>query len=195
MPTSSPAAIALLEHQQALITRSQLGALDGGLPLLRRMLRTGSRVRLDAGLYGPAGMPMTWHRKLMASLHLAPAGAVASHRAHAFLMGIGGFDVRDLRHAHGVTSEELLRTYLRHKRQGRNGGGALRGWLDRYFEVDGAPESGLEQKDLHRGGRCPAPGRSRRPGRGSGPPAGARGRRVDRHWWSRSTGFSTGGLS
>jgi len=52
--------------------------------------------------------------------------------------------VRELRHRHGVTSEELLRTYLRHKRRGRNGGGALRDWLDRYFDVGGVSESGLE---------------------------------------------------
>jgi very-short-patch-repair endonuclease len=208
MPTSSPAAISLLEHQHALIARFQLGNFDGGLALLRRMLRTGSWVRVDPGLYGPAGVPMTWHRRLMAAAILAPSGALISHRALAHLMGVGGFDtapdpeisipagttfrragvvvhessdlalaaprcidgipcsgparlamdlgsvvsekryrqtVRELRHDHGVTSDALLRTYLRHKRQGRNGGGALRDWLGRYFEVDGVPESGLEQ--------------------------------------------------
>lgn len=44
-----------------------------------------------------------------------------------------------------VSAEALLRTYLRHKRSGRNGGGALRDWLDRYYAVEGVPESGLEQ--------------------------------------------------
>lgn len=53
--------------------------------------------------------------------------------------------VRELRHGTGVTREQLLRTYLRHKRRGRNGGAALRDWLDRYFVVSGTPESGLEQ--------------------------------------------------
>ena len=52
--------------------------------------------------------------------------------------------IRELRHGHGITSEMLLRTYLRHKRKGRNGGGALRDWLDRYFDVAGVSESGLE---------------------------------------------------
>lgn len=52
--------------------------------------------------------------------------------------------VRELRHGHGVSSEELLRTYLRHKRQGRNGGGALRDWLDRYLSISGNAETGLE---------------------------------------------------
>lgn len=208
MSAPQHAAIALLERQQALITRPQLGAIDDGLPLLRRMVRNGTWVRLDAGLYGPAGVPMTWRRRLMGALLLAPIGALASHRSGAHLSGVGGFDlapvpeisipagttfrrpdvivhestdlelaaprcvddipctglarlamdlgcvisekryrqtVRELRHAHGVTSQDLLRTYLRHKRRGRNGGGALRDWLDRYFEVDGVPESGLEQ--------------------------------------------------
>mgnify|MGYP003115082483 CR=1 FL=1 len=208
MPAPPPAAISLLEHQHALITRPQLGALEDGLALLRRMLRNGTWMRLDAGLYGPAGVPMTWPRRLMAAVLLAPTGSLASHRAGAHLTGVGGFDpvpapeisipagatfrradvivhestdlelaapcridgipctgptriamdlgcvisekryrqtVRELRHEHGVTSDALLRTFLRHKRRGRNGGGALRDWLDRYFEVDGVPESGLEQ--------------------------------------------------
>lgn len=53
--------------------------------------------------------------------------------------------IRELRHGHGVSSEDLLRTYLRHKRQGRNGGAFLRDWLDRYFTISGSAESGLEQ--------------------------------------------------
>lgn len=52
--------------------------------------------------------------------------------------------IREIRHGHGVTSAELLHTYLRHKRQGRTGGAALRDWLDRYFSVDGISESGIE---------------------------------------------------
>lgn len=52
--------------------------------------------------------------------------------------------IREIRHGHGVTSEALLGTYLAHKRQGRNGCGALRDWLDRYFDVQGVSESGIE---------------------------------------------------
>lgn len=211
MPTCDPAALRLLEHQHALVTRSQLLELDGGAPLLRRMVRNGSWLRLDEGLYGPAGVPMSWQRRLMAAVLLGPDGTVVSHRAMAHLIGVGGFTdapapevsiprgttfrrpdvivhessdlslaaptklegipctgptrlamdlgavvsekryrqtMRELRHRHGVTPEALLRTYLRHKRQGRNGGGALRDWLDRYFELGGVPESGLEQTVL-----------------------------------------------
>lgn len=53
--------------------------------------------------------------------------------------------IRELRFNHGVSSLDLLRTYLRHKRSGRNGGGALRDWLDRYYGIQGVAESGLEQ--------------------------------------------------
>jgi hypothetical protein len=52
--------------------------------------------------------------------------------------------VREIRHQHGVTNEQLLHTYLRHKQRGRNGGGSLRDWLDRYFAISGTAESGLE---------------------------------------------------
>lgn len=53
--------------------------------------------------------------------------------------------MRELRSRFDISFEELLRTYLRHKRSGRNGGAALRDWLDRYVDVRGLPESGLEQ--------------------------------------------------
>lgn len=53
--------------------------------------------------------------------------------------------IRELRHRLGVTSGQLLQTYLLHSRRGRNGGGALRDWLDRYYHVAGVPESGIEQ--------------------------------------------------
>ena len=78
------------------------------------------------------GIPSTDLRRLAMDL-----GAVVSE-------GRMKHTIREIRHGHGVTSEQLLHTYLQHKRQGRNGGGALRDWLDRYFDLDGVPESGLE---------------------------------------------------
>lgn len=79
------------------------------------------------------GIPSTGPRRLAMDL-----GSVVSEARfrHA---------VRELRFEHGVSSLDLLRTYLRHKRSGRNGGGALRDWLDRYYGIEGVPESGLEQ--------------------------------------------------
>ncbi|MDE0802797.1 MAG: DUF559 domain-containing protein [Acidimicrobiales bacterium] len=52
--------------------------------------------------------------------------------------------IREIRHGHGISSDQLLHTYLRHKRQGRTGSGSLRDWLDRYFTIAGTSESGPE---------------------------------------------------
>ena len=195
-----------LRRQHSLRTRRQAFG-EGMTPAhLRRLVETGTWEVLDSGLYGPAGVPMIWRRKLCAALLCAPCGSCASHRAAAALRGLGGlteppveisiprgttfrrpdvmvhestdlhlacvevvdgipttglrrlavdlggvvsFDrykhtVRELRHRFGITSEQLLQTYLRHKVQGRNECGALRDWLDRYFEIGGVSESGIE---------------------------------------------------
>lgn len=79
------------------------------------------------------GIPSTGPRRLAMDL----GGVVSEARFR--------HTVRELRFVHGVSSLDLLRTYLRHKRSGRNGGGALRDWLDRYYRIEGVPESGLEQ--------------------------------------------------
>lgn len=79
------------------------------------------------------GIPSTGPRRLAMDL-----GGVVSEARYRHT-------VRELRFNHGVSSLDLLRTYLRHKRSGRNGGGALRDWLDRYYRIEGVPESGLEQ--------------------------------------------------
>lgn len=195
-----------LRRQHSLITRRQAVRLGNSEAAVRHLLHRGIWVPVDRGLYGPAGVPMTWRRSLMAAALLAPDGSLISHRAGAALRGVGGLvdptpelsiprgatfrrpwltthestdldlaspdlvddipttglrrlavdlggvvsferykhTVREMRHGHGVTSEELLRTYLRHKRRGRNGCGALRDWLDRYFDVSGTSESGIE---------------------------------------------------
>lgn len=79
------------------------------------------------------GIPITGPRRLAMDL-----GGVVSEARYRHTM-------RELRFGHGVSAEALLRTYLRHKRSGRNGGGSLRDWLDRYYAIQGVPESGLEQ--------------------------------------------------
>lgn len=202
------AAAPVLARQHALITTAQSLELGADSRLLTALVRRSIWERVDRGLYGPAGVPMTWTRRLMAACLLAPHGSRASHRACAHHRGVGGFDpaplpeiaiprntnfrrpgvvvhestdlhldrvefvdgipctslerlavdlgavvsparyvqtIRTLRHGHGLSSNRLLHTYLRHKRQGRNGCGALRDWLDRYFTIEGVAESGLEQ--------------------------------------------------
>ena len=196
----------IMVRQQALITIAQVLDSGGNHQLASDYVRRGVWERVDRALYGPAGVPMTWHRRLMAAVLLAPVGSLVSHRAGAALQRVGGLveptpelsipqgtrfrrddvivheskdlhlaapqriqgipvtgparlamdlgsvvsekrfrqTIRELRFHHGVGADMLLRTYLRHKRQGRNGGGALRDWLDRYYHVNGVPESGLE---------------------------------------------------
>jgi len=206
MPASEFTAVDVLRRQHALITTSQAAAAGVGRERCADLVRRGIWERPCRGLYGPAGVPWTWRRRVMAAVLLAPDRSLVSHRSAAVLLGVGGFDepvpeitiprgtrlrrpgivvhestdlpladvrrvdgipvtgprrlamdlggvvsdaryrqtVRELRLHRGVSSEELLRTYLRHKRSGRSGGAALRAWLDRYFAISGVPESGLE---------------------------------------------------
>lgn len=210
MPEELEAAGRILAAQQSLITTKQAASVDIGRERCRSLVKQRIWERIDHGVYGPVGVPLTWRRRLMAGLLLAPPGSLGSHRAAATLLDVGGIPspkpeltiprgttfrrpwlivhestdlaladrrrvdgiavtgprrlamdlgsvvsekryrqtVRELRARYGVTFEELLRTYLRHKRSGRNGGAALRDWLDRYVDVGGIPESGLEQLAL-----------------------------------------------
>ena len=82
------------------------------------------------------GIPITGPRRLAMDL----GSVVAPDRYRQAMRG--------LRSQHGVRFPALLRTYLRHKRSGRNGGAALRDWLDRYVDTGGVAESELEQLAL-----------------------------------------------
>jgi very-short-patch-repair endonuclease len=201
------AATRLLARQQSLITTRQAEEVGLGAKRCRRLVDRGLWERLDHGVFGPSGVPMTWRRRTMLGLLLAPAGSMGSHRASAALLDVAAVirpvpeitiprgatlrrpwlvvhestdldladrrvvdgipttgphrlamdlgavvspkqyrqAMRGLRARHGLDFRDLLRTYLRHKRSGRNGGAALRDWLDRYVDVGGIPESGLEQ--------------------------------------------------
>lgn len=196
----------LMARQHALLTITQAQELGANRQLVADYVRRGIWERLDRGLYGPCGVPMTWRRRLMGAVLVAPPGSLASHRSAAELRGVGGMSdppieisvprghrhrrpdvivhestdlelaractvdfipttgparlamdlgavvsrkrynqtIRELRFELDLSTSLLLHTYLQHKRQGRNGGGALRDWLDRYFDVEGVPESGLE---------------------------------------------------
>lgn len=199
------AAAPILRAQHSLITRPQTLQIASETDL-RRLLRNGVWEKVDRCLYGPTGVPMHWHRRLMAAVLLAPPGSLISHRAAGGQLAVGGLvepkpeitiprggklrrpwlithesldleladhviiqgipttgprrlavdlggvvsferfkhTIRELRFEHGIDSPQLLHTYIRHKVQGRTGGGALRDWLDRYFDVEGVSESGLE---------------------------------------------------
>lgn len=210
MSVDLAAAARVLVRQQSLITTAQADEARISRKGCQRLVDRGVWERLDHGVYGPTGVPLTWQRRLMLGLLLAPDGSLASHRSCAALLAVGGLaapdpeitiprgatlrrpwltvhestdlgladrcvvdgipstgprrlamdlgavvseqryrqTVRELRSRYGVGFEQLLQTYLRHKRSGRNGGAALRDWLDRYADVGGIAESGLEQLAL-----------------------------------------------
>ena len=198
---------ALMSDQHALITSRQAQDLGATRERVAALVRNGHWVRLEARLYGPSGVPMTWRRRLMSAVLLGPDGTLVSHRAGAALRGVGGFGepdpevsvprgrrlrragvivhestdldlagactidgipttgrarlavdlgavvswkryrqtLRELRFGGGLSVDTMLHVYLRHSRRGRNGTGPLREWLDRYYGLQGTPESGLEQ--------------------------------------------------
>lgn len=200
----------VLARQQSLITTEQADEARISRKGCQRLVDRGVWERLDRGVYGPTGVPLTWRRRLMLALLLAPDGSLASHRSCATLLSVGGIaapdpeisiprgatlrrpwlvvhestdlaladrcmvdgipstgprrlamdlgsvvsreryrqTIRELRSRYGIGFEQLLKTYLGHKRSGRNGGAALRDWLDRYADVGGIAESGLEQLAL-----------------------------------------------
>ncbi len=74
--------------QYAAVGRRQL--LDAGVPAhaIDHRVRAGGLITVHAGVYRLPGSPVTWHQRIMAATLAAGAGAVASHRAAAFLHGI-----------------------------------------------------------------------------------------------------------
>jgi hypothetical protein len=53
--------------------------------------------------------------------------------------------IRDLRRDHGVTWKQLAAVLELHSKRGRDGCGPLRRQLERYFGIEGIPDSTLEQ--------------------------------------------------
>lgn len=197
----------LLAEQQQLVTPAQAKAAGASSSVLPRLERSGVLELVAPNVYGPVGVPVTWHRRLRATLLRAGPPAVASHRAAARLLGletyqaapmeitipskrhflqdgvvvhqsrdltyippviIGGIPctpprrlavdigavlgetayttvIRDLRRDHGVTWKQLAAVLELHSKRGRDGCGPLRRQLERYFGIEGIPDSTLEQ--------------------------------------------------
>jgi len=78
--------------QHAAAGRRQL--LDAGVPahVIGHRVRGGLLLPMHAGVYRLPGSPVTWHQRIMAATLAAGAGAVASHRAAAFLHGLEGIE-------------------------------------------------------------------------------------------------------
>lgn len=200
----------LLTEQHELVTPAQARAAGGHSSTLSRLADDGALERVDTRVYGTAGLPMTWERRLHAAVLSAGSPAVASHRAAARLLGMATYEgapveitvptkrtfrrpgvlvhesrdlryippvhvggipctpprrlaldlgavlgqtayttvIRDLRRDHGVTWRQLAAVLELHSRRGRNGCGPLRRQLERYYGVEGIPETTLEQSVL-----------------------------------------------
>jgi hypothetical protein len=86
------AAIAAIAYRQhSLVLRAQ--ALEVGMTdeMIRHRIATGRWVRVAAGLYRLAGVPVTWKQRASAACLIAGAGAAVSHRSAAVLWGVSGF--------------------------------------------------------------------------------------------------------
>lgn len=80
--------------QHAAVSRRQL--LDAGLTVhaIGYRMRGGLLVPVHPGVYRLAGSPVTWHQRIKAATLAAGPGAVASHRAAGFLLGLEGIEPR-----------------------------------------------------------------------------------------------------
>ena len=78
--------------QHATVSRRQL--LDAGVTrdMIGHRVRGSLLVPMHAGVYRMAGSPLTWHQRIMGATLAAGAGAVASHRAAGFLLGLEGIE-------------------------------------------------------------------------------------------------------
>lgn len=59
--------------------------------MIERRVATGRWVRVSAGVYRLAGVPVTWRQRALAGCLVGGPGAVMSHRSAAVLWGVSGF--------------------------------------------------------------------------------------------------------
>lgn len=74
--------------QHGILTRQQLVDVGVSASAVDSWVRRGRLVRQHAGVYRLAGAPPTWRAELTAAVLAGGPGAVASHRAAAFLWGL-----------------------------------------------------------------------------------------------------------
>jgi hypothetical protein len=78
-------------RQLGLITRPQAFELGATCDFIERRVATGRWIRVGAGVYRLAGVPVTWRQRALAACLVAGPGAVVSHRSAAVLWGLSGF--------------------------------------------------------------------------------------------------------
>jgi hypothetical protein len=81
----------LAARQHGCFTRRQ--ALQRGMTdrMIARRVDTGRWVRVAAGVYRVAGVPVTWKQRALSACMASGPGAVVSHRSAAVLWGVSGF--------------------------------------------------------------------------------------------------------
>jgi len=208
LPASCIAAVeAVLAAQRELVTPAQATRAGAHRTTIARMASRGVLEEVEPGVYGRAGVELTWERRLLAVLLSAGPPAMASHRSVARLLAIETYEaapleisvrskrrrrwegvivhesrdltyvppihlagipctpprrlavdigavlgptayttiIRQLRRDHGVSWKQLAAILELHSKRGRDGCGPLRRQLERYYGVDGIPDSTLEQ--------------------------------------------------
>jgi hypothetical protein len=93
VPPAIPSTVRdLLERQHDLVTTTQVSELGYPSSTLARLRDADVVERIDARVHGTTGVPMTWERRLLATVLAAGDGAQASHRAVARLLGVPTYE-------------------------------------------------------------------------------------------------------
>jgi len=90
-PGFDPAVGRLAARQLGLVSRAQAVGIGATPDIIDHRLATGRWVRVGAGVYRLAGVPVTWRQRGLAACLVAGPGAVVSHRSAAVLWGVSGF--------------------------------------------------------------------------------------------------------
>lgn len=78
-------------RQHWLVTVADVLDAGGSRQTAKHRVATGRWVRVERGVFRPAGVDLTWHAKLLAPILSSGPGAAGSHYAAAALHGIPGF--------------------------------------------------------------------------------------------------------
>jgi very-short-patch-repair endonuclease len=82
----------VLASPHQLITPAQAKADGAHSSALPRLARSGELELVERGVYGPAGLPYTWERQLLAAILRAGAAARASHLGALRLLGTESYE-------------------------------------------------------------------------------------------------------
>lgn len=82
----------VLDEQHELITPQQARAVGVHQQTFRRMVDNGVLEPVEPRVFGPAGQPRPWKRRMLAVVLSAGDGAVASHRSAARLLAIPTYE-------------------------------------------------------------------------------------------------------